>query len=134
MSIPINRKAWSLASQRSCGHYDERAKEYEGIRCKCIRCEFSFVITAKEQQFAYEVKKKYVWWLPNLCIECAANLDTLRSKDREYQSRWNASREVLKSDLKFIAEWYEVLQEMTNFRKFNSMRVHLERLLEANPV
>lgn len=132
MSIPINRKAWSLASQRSRGHYDERATEYEGIRCQCIRCETSFVITAEEQQFAYEVKNKYVWWLPNLCIGCAADLDTLRSKDRQYQSRWNASREVLKNDLNFVAEWYEVLQQMTNFRKFNSMRVHLERLLEAN--
>jgi hypothetical protein len=132
MSIPINRKAWSCASQRSCGHYDECATEYEGIRCHCIRCDHSFVLAAEEQQFAYEVQKKYIWWLPNLCVECAVKLDELRSKDREYQFRWNASREILKTDHKFISDWYEVLQQMTHFRKFNSMRVHLQRLLEED--
>jgi hypothetical protein len=132
MSIPINRKAWSVASQRSLGQYDERATEYEGISCRCKRCEKSFVLTAEEQQYAYEVIKKYVWWIPKLCRTCSDSFVSLRARDREFQSRWNTSREILKGDLRFISEWHQVLEEMTNYGSFNSMRVHLGRLLEAD--
>jgi len=93
MGVPINRKAWSTASQRSGGHYDNLATEYEGIRCRCRHCESSFVLTEEEQKLAYEVAKKYVWWRPQLCGECSARFSALRLRDRECQSQWNASRE-----------------------------------------
>lgn len=71
MSFPINRANWSSASQRTTGHYDDRATEYEGIRWQCLVCTRSFTFTAEEQQVAYEVEKRFVWYLPNRCKECS---------------------------------------------------------------
>jgi hypothetical protein len=69
--VPIDRTKWSVGSQRTTGHYDDQATEYEGIRCQCRACTRSFVFTATEQQAAYEVEKRYVWYLPKLCHECS---------------------------------------------------------------
>lgn len=68
----MDRTQWSVRSQRTNGHYDELAIEYEGIRCQCRSCTRSFVFTAEEQQIAYEVEKRFVWYLPKLCAECLA--------------------------------------------------------------
>jgi hypothetical protein len=70
MPIPIDRSKWH--SQRYVGQYDERATEYEGIRCRCRKCGASFVCTAEQQKEAYEVKKKSVFWLPKFCEACEA--------------------------------------------------------------
>ncbi|MDM0058999.1 zinc-ribbon domain containing protein [Variovorax fucosicus] len=71
MGIQIDRSQWSPRSQRTTGHYDEAATDYEGIRCRCRKCTRSFVFTAKEQQFAYEVEKRFVDYLPKHCKDCA---------------------------------------------------------------
>ncbi|WP_226450480.1 zinc-ribbon domain containing protein [Acidovorax radicis] len=68
----MDRTQWSVRSQRTTGHYDERVTEYEGIRCKCRSCTRSFVFTAREQQVAYEVEKRFVWYLPKLCHDCSS--------------------------------------------------------------
>lgn len=71
MGVPIDRSAWSEASQRTSGQYDERATEYEGIRCQCRKCTRSFVFTAQEQKIAFEVEKRFIWYEPKHCRECS---------------------------------------------------------------
>ncbi|WP_082485801.1 zinc-ribbon domain containing protein [Acidovorax sp. Leaf84] len=73
MTSSIDRSQWCRRSQRTTGHYDEGAAEYEGIRCKCRLCTRSFVFTAEEQKYAYEVEKRFVWYLPKHCKECASS-------------------------------------------------------------
>ena len=125
MRVPIDRTAWSPSSQRARGHYDEQATEYEGIRCQCRGCQVSFVLSPEEQQIAYEVKKKYVWWLPVLCKSCSERLATLQVLDRRYQEQWNASRASLRSDRQFIAGWLAVLTEMGHWESTTRWRIIL---------
>lgn len=73
MTISIDRLKWCRRSQRTTGHYDKEAMEYEGIRCKCRLCTRSFVFTAEEQKNAYEVEKRFVWYLPKHCKECESS-------------------------------------------------------------
>ncbi len=129
MKVPIDRTAWSTSSQRTAGHYDELAQEYEGIRCPCRGCEKSFVLTAAEQQHAYEVEKKYVWWRPTLCSICRTRLADLRGQDQQFQVQWNASSDDLKGNRAFVTQWLAVLREISKLAKSNSMQTHLERLL-----
>lgn len=129
MTVPINRGAWSPQSQRTSGHYDQYAVEYEGIRCHCRGCHISFVLSAQAQQVAYEVERRFVWWLPTLCPKCAAQLATLRIRDKEFQAQWNSSRQVLKNDRNFVLDWLAVIREISTLARFNSMQTHLERLL-----
>jgi hypothetical protein len=131
MGVPINRAAWSLSSQRAIfGDFDLFAEEYEGGRCRCSACLLSFVLTPEARRIALEVEKKYVWWLPSRCPDCAARLAPLQVLDKAFQARWNASRGALKSDRQFIGEWLAVLREMATLAKGNSMQIHLERLLQ----
>lgn len=130
MGIPIDRTAWSHSSRRSGGHYDEHAREYEGIRCQCRGCQASFVVSAEEQQVAYEVKKRHIWWLPALCPPCSERLAVLQKQDRDYQAQWNTSRELLRHDRMFVTDWLAVLTETGALGKPNSMADHLARLLQ----
>jgi hypothetical protein len=133
MAVPIDRRAWSPASQRSRGHYDEAATEYEGIRCKCRACKATFVLSAEDQKLAYEVYKKYVWWLPARCASCAQRVASLSARDRTYQERWNSQREALKNNGAFLREWHGVLSDLSRMGKTNSMLVHIERALASLP-
>jgi len=72
MSIPIDRSKWTVASQRNGGQYDRSASEYEGIRWRCSICTQSFVFTPEQQQHAYEVEKRFVWYTPKVCSACKA--------------------------------------------------------------
>lgn len=129
MNVPINRAAWSPASQRAGAQYDEQAEEYEGIRYPCHGCEKSFVLTAHAQQIAFEVEKKFVWWRPTLCPSCAVLLADLRIQDGQFQAQWNVSRAILRTDHAFVTAWVAVLREIARLAKHNSMQTHLERLL-----
>lgn len=72
-SVPIERANWTVASQRNGGQYDTRATEYEGICCKCLDCTQSFVFTPDAQKHAFEVEKRFVWYVPKHCPECASH-------------------------------------------------------------
>jgi hypothetical protein len=72
ISIPIDRSKWTVGSQRSGGHYDANATEYEGIRWQCSICTQSFVFTPEQQRQAYEVEKRFVWYKPTVCSACKA--------------------------------------------------------------
>ena len=126
--LPIDRGAWSASSRRSLGHYDEDAKEYEGIRCRCYGRGVSFVCSAEEQRNAYEVEKRHVNWLPKLCPACTAKLADLRARDDVMQARWNREKKSASRDAEFLREWQEVIGEMSALGVDKSMGVHLKRL------
>jgi hypothetical protein len=129
MNVPISRTSWSESSQRTGGHYDERATEYESMRCRCRGCGISFVFIAEAQQIAYEVEKKYVWWRPIYCDACGSRLSALQALNQSFQDQWNVGRLKLKENKKFVGDWLTVLKEMSALGKGNpSMETHLARL------
>lgn len=130
MRVPITRSSWSVSSQRTGGHYDDDATEYEALRCQCRGCGISFIFTAEQQQISYEVEKKYVWWLPPYCDACTVRLADLNSRNRSYLTHWDTDRQRLKGDKAFLSNWLDVLREMSGLGKGNpSMETHLTRLL-----
>jgi len=133
MSAPIDKSAWSKSSQHSSGgHYDERATEYENIAYRCKKCFANCIFTAEAQKEAYEIRKKFVWWLPSLCAKCEDELSELLKRDRDYQEQWKANKTILESDPQFLSGWMAVLRAIPSFgkRANSSMEVMLGRCLE----
>jgi hypothetical protein len=125
--VPIDRSSWSRSSQRSSGgHFDSAATYYEGIAYRCLACSASCVFTPDEQKVAYEVTKKFVWWLPSLCAPCQRELSSLQGRDRALQAQWNAARDRLAQDQAFLRAWLSVLQSLRVHGKANES---MERML-----
>jgi len=118
MDIKIDKSKWSSSSQRSSGgHYDLGAKYYENIAIRCYKCSCSFVCTAEEQKEAYEVHKKFVWWLPSRCSKCQVELENLLRQDGEYQNLWNTDKETVKADELLMTEWLHVIKDIQSYGK-----------------
>lgn len=135
MAVLIDKSAWSKSSQNSSGgHYDERATEYENMAYRCRKCSISCVFTADAQKAAYEVQKKFVWWLPSLCAKCFEELDALRTEDRYFQKQWDEAPEEIRRNREFINRWLAVLNAISEYgkRSNSSMAVMLARLLKKS--
>ena len=125
--VPIDRSSWSRSSQRSSGgHFDSVAAHYEGITYQCRKCSTSCVFTPEEQKVAYEVTKKFVWWLPSLCVHCQRELSPLQAQGRALQAQWDAARDRLAQDQAFLKAWLLVLQSLSEYGKANES---MERML-----
>ncbi len=134
MNVPINRDKWSPSSQRlHVSHYDSRATHYEDIAYRCCKCFASCKFTALAQQTAYEVKKRFVWWTPSLCLPCSDALQRLQAENHEYQAKWDANRSVLASDKLFLQHWLNLLREIPTYgkRRNFSMEKHLLKCLNG---
>jgi hypothetical protein len=134
--VPIDRSSWSRSSQRSSdGHYDQSATNYEAVALRCRACSAGFSFTPEQQKVAYEVKKRFVWWQPSLCAHCGERLEALKTRDRELQARWNASRESLAADRSFLEEWFVVADGMSLHGKPNgSLHQMLLKRMRALPI
>jgi hypothetical protein len=92
------------------------------------------VFSPEQQKLAYEVRKKFVWWIPSLCLQCADELASLTARERELQTRWNASRQCLAGDREFLEEWLALVQGRARCGKYNSsLETMLLRLLREVP-
>jgi hypothetical protein len=79
---------------------------------------------------AYEVDRKYVWWLPAYCEVCVVLLEGLQARNRSFEDQWDVARQALKEDTRLMTEWLSVLREMSALGKGNpSMETHLAKLL-----
>lgn len=129
MKIPIDRTAWSRSSQRSNTRYDVSATAYEGIRCRCRRCEASFVFAPERQKISYEFEKKYVWWDPTFCDPCEIEFVALSESARRFQEQWDAGQSALKFSERFLQQWLAVLRAISPFWGSEARRIHVERRL-----
>lgn len=112
---PIDRSKWNKPTYQ--GHYDDRALFYEGIRCRCRKCEKSFVFGELEQKEAFEVSGKYPGWLPSLCSTCHSQfLDTV-TKEASYSQQWEANRRAIMQSKEFLEDWLSVAIEAGSFKK-----------------
>lgn len=116
--VVIDRSEWSRSSQNSYGsHYDKRATNYENIAYRCKKCFAACVFTAAEQKHAYEVEKRFIWWLPSLCEKHQAELVKLKTEERACQERWNNEKAALESNAQFLQRWLFVLKEILSYGK-----------------
>lgn len=121
MHVEIDREKWSRSSQRSAGgHYDPKAQFYEGISCRCQKCECSFVFTAEEQKETYEVRKEFVWKLPSLCSSCQNIWQALNTELKHIQLQWNEQKAILSTNREFLENWRHLLKEIQTYSRKGS--------------
>ena len=113
--IPINRSLWKKPTYQ--GHYDERAEFYEGIRCRCTKCEESFVFTAVEQRDSFELDGKYPGWAPSLCQKCNSRWRDIEEKEKTYAENWAQKGLSIVPLESFLHEWLSVALEAKSFHK-----------------
>jgi hypothetical protein len=133
VSFAIDKSQWSKASLNSSGgHYDDRATHYENISYRCKKCEVSCVFSAEDQKRAYEIEKRFVWWLPSLCPPCLTEVEALLDEARQSQELWDKRKAELKSDREFLERWIYVLVQISAYgKKANTdMITMLRRCLE----
>lgn len=136
MPVLIDRNSWSKSSQNSLGsHYDERASHYENISYRCRKCFAGCVFSDEAQKIAYEVEKKFVWWLPSLCAQCQSEVKALLEQDRECQKQWQENKAGLMADRKFLNCWLAVLEAIPAYgkRANSDMKAKLRCCLEGIP-
>ncbi|WP_444931495.1 hypothetical protein ACJJIF_06880 [Microbulbifer sp. SSSA002] len=118
MEFEIDKSKWSDSSQKSSGgHYDSRATHYENISYSCRTCSCSCVFSAQDQKEAYEIQKRFVWWIPSRCSKCQEKLDKLLDKERQYQALWNSDKEKVKKDKSLVVDWLKVIREIDAYGK-----------------
>ena len=133
MSFAIDKDLWSKSSQNSSGgHYDDRATHYENIAYRCKKCSISCVFLAEDQKHAYEIKKRFVWWLPSLCTSCLSEVEALLNEARQSQGLWDERKAEMKSNREFLERWVYVLTQIPMYgKKANTdMVTMLHRCLE----
>lgn len=133
MPAIINRSLWSKSSQNSSGgHYAERAGHYENISYRCRKCFAGCVFSDEAQKVAYEIEKKFVWWLPSLCAKCQSEVRALLTEDRLCQERWKEDKATLMADQTFLSRWISVLDAIPTYGKKSNtdMKVALRHCLE----
>jgi hypothetical protein len=114
-NIKIDRTNWHKPSY--LGHYDEKATHYEGLRCRCRKCESSFIFSAQIQKVAFENEKKYPGWMPSLCERCESEWESLEKQIVELNQSWELDRDLYKSDLSFLQKWLALLRQAQPYRK-----------------
>lgn len=113
--IPINRSLWKKPTYQ--GHYDDRAEFYEGIRCRCAKCEASFVFTADEQRDGFEVDGKYPGWAPSLCQKCNSLWGDAEDKEKAYSDNWAQKGRSIVPLEPFLREWLSAALEANSYHK-----------------
>jgi hypothetical protein len=113
--IPIERSKWQKPIYQ--GHYDEQAEFYEGIRCRCRKCELSFVFTASQQRDSFERNGKYPGWQPSLCPKCHSKFLDLVLVEAAYSEKWEKEGDAIPQSEAFLKEWLSVLVHAESFRR-----------------
>ena len=114
-SPAIDRTKWHKPTHS--GHYDERATHYEGIACRCKKCEQSFVFSAEAQKHAFELEQRYPGWLPTLCSTCHTRWRALKQEILEFERQWQSCRTELSANEKFLNHWLNALKEAQEYQQ-----------------
>jgi hypothetical protein len=132
-SVPANPKNWSKESKRSCA--SEYTKKYEDIAYECARCGKPATFTAEEQQYAYEVEKRYFWQRRKLCAECWQEANAIKAEIKQHEEKWAMSKDALKNDAAFLDEWLRLLVRLEEYHPYkadSAKKNMLRKLLERN--
>lgn len=113
--VPITRAKWKKPTYS--GHYDDGAKYYEGIRCKCFRCEISFVFTPRDQKECFEEKGRFPGWLPSLCQECKDHWLNARELEKKFSSDWYAGHISSEDERYFLQCWLSAVEDASSYRR-----------------
>ncbi len=125
--IPINRENWSEKSQGSWTWIEV----YTDKSYRCRYCREKAVFTAKEQHYAYEVKKRYIDQTRVLCPACFYIMHAKRDAIQAIEKRWRAEKSQLQNDVAFLRDWHEKLQDFQRYtHKWNNMITSLQKRIE----
>ena len=133
-AIPIDKTQWSRSSQRALAAiFNSSATTYEDINFNCQKCLLKSTFPAAEQKIHYEVRKKYVAYMPTRCTLCEEKLKALLESEKVFQRSWNTRRETLKSDVVFLKNWLSLLKEIHTYGRYtnSTMVTGILKLLRA---
>jgi hypothetical protein len=130
MKYLIDRSKWNKPTYE--GHYDTLAVEYEGLSCRCKRCETSFIFVPIEQKIQFEELGRYPFWLPSLCNECQEKWEDIVSKLKSYEAAWK-NGDLLSSEIDNLGDWLSLIEKSGGFHKkdYSSRAVMLRKLLNS---
>jgi hypothetical protein len=114
--VPIEKENYSEESKRSVGHWFLRGF-YSDISYKCIKCKEKSIFSAEEQNYAYEVKKEYMWARRVLCQLCWEQLKKIKSELSLKEAAYLENREALVENTIFLEEWLYLLTEYVKYGK-----------------
>ncbi|MBS9781023.1 MAG: zinc-ribbon domain containing protein [Gammaproteobacteria bacterium] len=125
--ILVNRGNWSEESQRTYNCLEVYTDR--GYRCRY--CREKAVFTAKEQQYAYEVKKRHIDQTRVLCPACFHTMHTKRDVIQAIEKRWQAEKNQLQNDVEFLRDWREKLIDFQGYtNKWNNTITSLQKRIE----
>jgi hypothetical protein len=130
MKYYIDRSKWQKPSYG--GHYDEIATEYEGIRCRCDKCEGSFVFEPEEQKRQFELLGRFPFWIPRLCSNCQNDWEIIGPRLKLFEEAWH-NQKLEASDQNTLKEWLKLIEQSASYRKkdYSSRANMLKKLLAS---
>ncbi len=90
-------------------------RQYKDIEYLCWRCRKESTFTAKEQKYAYEVKKRYFWQRRDLCGNCWAKSNELKNDLKVFEKQWLNSKNQLTRDKEYLSKWLNFLIELEKY-------------------
>jgi hypothetical protein len=111
-SVPADPDQWSEASQRS---YAIRPTHYYDLEYNCVRCGQPSVFTAQAQRTAFEVRKVHIRERRTLCEPCFLKRGELEHHLQQCAIRWQAEKEALAADPRFLQEWLALLEDHARY-------------------
>lgn len=137
-AIPADPSQWSEKSKNSVAYHFTH--EYSDIHYKCWSCKSPSVFTAEDQKYTYEVKKASVDQQRVLCQPCWVESNRLKSDLTEKETLWASSKQELRVNAKFLAEWLDLLLGLEHYVRYkpdtakkNMLKKLLQHLQAKNP-
>jgi hypothetical protein len=103
---PVDASKWS---EESLGMPVPPPTYYRDIEYWCWHCRKMAVFTARDQKYAYEVKKRYFWQRRSLCGECWSKSNQIKTRLKSYENEWSESKHRLVKDREELANWLNLL-------------------------
>jgi hypothetical protein len=111
--VPADPTKWSEKSQGSPAA--SWTTEYTDIKYKCWHCQETATFSAADQRYTYEEKKAPIDQKRVLCESCWCESLRINAKLAECESQWAQSKNSLRSDGAFLANWLELLESQEKY-------------------
>jgi hypothetical protein len=129
---PVDSSKWS---EESLGMPVPPPAFYRDEEYRCWQCRKTAIFTARDQKYAYEVKKRYFWQRRRLCGECWSRAYQIKARLKKYDDNWVESKENRLKDKEELEKWLELLIELEGYMPYGhdvAKKNMLKKLIEKN--
>ncbi len=131
VGVPADPSQWCKKGQGSVPA--TFMTHYHDIAYVCASCRAPCVFSARDQQYAYEVRKNYIDVKRNLCEACWKAARHNAAAIAEHEQRWTEAKHSLQNDEAFLRGWLALLvkQDTYSSRCQSAAQGMLRKLLVA---